>query len=376
MTGHFEEVGHPVMRGAGPGDDWTWCFVDDAMIRDGATAGWETVRPVRRDGRRSWRPRALERRRDAGRPAEDHVTEYGFPLGDWVAYVREAHRDGSLDPGRRPRSWRRSPAGTGSAPLDLADQPCASHARNTTAAAATMRRTHRSPLGIGVTRLAPGSSRASYAQPRRAPGNRASHAHAGGMASLPPGRCRRPVYTPMTIGRCTTAVLGDHSIRANGSGVPPRRHIELRGLRRPCRDVSQDARRARRGRRTSAPATARWSARSSRARAFPTSMPSGTASCPSPGRGSSPRPSSGTSSAGRRSSSRTATVAAARPDRPARRRTVRHDACRGAFTDDDCGFRARRRAYGSAMLALKERPHGVPRPVLRQPGHFLGQSCG
>ena len=29
---------------------------------------------------------------------QDHVTNHGFPLGEWVAYVREAHGDGSLDP--------------------------------------------------------------------------------------------------------------------------------------------------------------------------------------------------------------------------------------------------------------------------------------
>ena len=44
MTGHFKEVGHPVMRGAGPDDDWTWCFVDDAMIRE-ADGRWETYDP-------------------------------------------------------------------------------------------------------------------------------------------------------------------------------------------------------------------------------------------------------------------------------------------------------------------------------------------
>jgi len=30
-TAHFQQVGHPVMRSAEPGEDWRWCFVDDVL---------------------------------------------------------------------------------------------------------------------------------------------------------------------------------------------------------------------------------------------------------------------------------------------------------------------------------------------------------
>ena len=93
MTGHYREVGHPIMRGAGPGDDWTWCYVDDAMIRE-TDQGWVTYDPFLETG-------AIVAGQEvaAGRSldiAEDAVTAQGFPIGDWVAFVRAAHADGSL----------------------------------------------------------------------------------------------------------------------------------------------------------------------------------------------------------------------------------------------------------------------------------------
>lgn len=30
-TKHFHQTGHPVMRSAQPGENWTWCYVDEAM---------------------------------------------------------------------------------------------------------------------------------------------------------------------------------------------------------------------------------------------------------------------------------------------------------------------------------------------------------
>lgn len=30
-TKHFHETGHPVVRSAEPGEDWLWCYVDEAM---------------------------------------------------------------------------------------------------------------------------------------------------------------------------------------------------------------------------------------------------------------------------------------------------------------------------------------------------------
>jgi hypothetical protein len=95
MTGHFNEVGHPVMRGANPGDDWTWCFVDAAMVRE-ADGRWEQYDPFLEMGA------ALAAGIINGGGTLDvprrEMTDDGYPIGEWVAYVREAHGDGSLDP--------------------------------------------------------------------------------------------------------------------------------------------------------------------------------------------------------------------------------------------------------------------------------------
>lgn len=32
-TGHFEATGHPIIRSAEPGEDWSWCFVDELAFR-------------------------------------------------------------------------------------------------------------------------------------------------------------------------------------------------------------------------------------------------------------------------------------------------------------------------------------------------------
>jgi hypothetical protein len=41
---HAREAGHPIVRGADPGDDWAWCFADDSLVRPGPS-GWETWNP-------------------------------------------------------------------------------------------------------------------------------------------------------------------------------------------------------------------------------------------------------------------------------------------------------------------------------------------
>ena len=97
MTGHWESTGHPVMRGASPGEHWTWCFADDAPIRPDADGRWITFDAFVEAG-----IDAAAELSANGRPAADlapdFVTDEGFPLGDWVAYVRDVHADGSLDP--------------------------------------------------------------------------------------------------------------------------------------------------------------------------------------------------------------------------------------------------------------------------------------
>jgi len=94
MSGHFRETAHPVMRGAMPGDAWTWCFVDDANIRE-APGGWETYDPYLEAGATA----ARDHLRSGGTadPSDDLVTPEGFPLGEWFAYVRDAHEEGALD---------------------------------------------------------------------------------------------------------------------------------------------------------------------------------------------------------------------------------------------------------------------------------------
>ena len=32
-TAHHEQSGHPLIRSAEPGEDWSWCYVDEAMLR-------------------------------------------------------------------------------------------------------------------------------------------------------------------------------------------------------------------------------------------------------------------------------------------------------------------------------------------------------
>jgi uncharacterized UBP type Zn finger protein len=32
-TAHFESSGHPIVRSAEPGEDWSWCYADELMFR-------------------------------------------------------------------------------------------------------------------------------------------------------------------------------------------------------------------------------------------------------------------------------------------------------------------------------------------------------
>jgi len=32
-TAHHEASGHPIIRSAEPGEDWSWCYVDELMFR-------------------------------------------------------------------------------------------------------------------------------------------------------------------------------------------------------------------------------------------------------------------------------------------------------------------------------------------------------
>jgi Zn-finger in ubiquitin-hydrolases and other protein len=94
MTAHFGASGHPMMRSAMPDQDWTWCFVDEALIRH-TPDGWETYDPFIEAGA------AIARVHLAGggsaSPPADFLTRDGFPLGEWFAHVRGARATGDLD---------------------------------------------------------------------------------------------------------------------------------------------------------------------------------------------------------------------------------------------------------------------------------------
>ena len=32
-TGHHQSTGHPIIRSVEPGEDWSWCYVDEVMFR-------------------------------------------------------------------------------------------------------------------------------------------------------------------------------------------------------------------------------------------------------------------------------------------------------------------------------------------------------
>lgn len=98
MTRHWEATGHPVMRSAEPGEDWTWCYPDDGTIRR-AGDHWETYDMFLDMGL----PFAARHLEAGGTPQVDPemVTDEGFPLGAWFAHVRELRESGRLDPRAR-----------------------------------------------------------------------------------------------------------------------------------------------------------------------------------------------------------------------------------------------------------------------------------
>ncbi len=94
MSRHAREVGHPVMRSAEPGEDWVFCFADDAVIRE-TPGGWRMFDRFVTKGTMI----AGEILAAGGTLAEDPgpVAGEAFPLGDWVARVRALRAAGTLD---------------------------------------------------------------------------------------------------------------------------------------------------------------------------------------------------------------------------------------------------------------------------------------
>lgn len=93
MSAHNAETGHPVMRSAQPDEDWAWCYVDEVMLRP-IEGGWESFDGFVETG-------TFYAARHAGRDGtfdvdEDFATVEGFPLGQWVGYVRSEREAGAL----------------------------------------------------------------------------------------------------------------------------------------------------------------------------------------------------------------------------------------------------------------------------------------
>ena len=152
MRAHWQSVGHAVMKGVSPGDDWTWCFSHDAPIRE-AAGGSGHLRRLRR-GRRPGDGRP--HRRGASIPRPDYFTADDFPLGDWVGYVRELHADKELDPADE-EAIEAIPAGAGAAADEAATWERGRQGRLTwTAAGRSVRHASRrgSPPSTGWSRRA------------------------------------------------------------------------------------------------------------------------------------------------------------------------------------------------------------------------------
>lgn len=93
MSSHWREVGHPVMRTAEPGEDWLFCFADDAMLRH-EDAGWQAFDWYVEAGIEAARAHAA-----GGGSLDDPrlPSAYG-ELAAWSAHVRKLAADGALDP--------------------------------------------------------------------------------------------------------------------------------------------------------------------------------------------------------------------------------------------------------------------------------------
>ena len=44
-TAHAQDRGHPLIRSTQPGEDWSWCFVDEVAMRIGGVAGETRIPP-------------------------------------------------------------------------------------------------------------------------------------------------------------------------------------------------------------------------------------------------------------------------------------------------------------------------------------------
>lgn len=94
MSGHGEATGHPIISGVSPGEGWTWCRADEAMIRE-VPEGWEPYDPFVEAG--TWHAARYVEGGGSVAVEEGFATPDGFPLGAWRAYVRDLHAAGTLE---------------------------------------------------------------------------------------------------------------------------------------------------------------------------------------------------------------------------------------------------------------------------------------
>lgn len=81
-----------------PGQDWTWCYVDELTLRR-VDGGWVEVDLFFEAGIGYMRDHVA-----AGGDLdvdEEFVYGKGFPLGRWVAEMRRRHAAGELEPDQR-----------------------------------------------------------------------------------------------------------------------------------------------------------------------------------------------------------------------------------------------------------------------------------
>jgi hypothetical protein len=81
------------MRSAEPGEDWVWCFGDEAMVRE-TPGGWEAFDWFVESGIEAATAHVA---RGLTLENPDVSTADGFDLGEWAAYVRAQRGAGTLD---------------------------------------------------------------------------------------------------------------------------------------------------------------------------------------------------------------------------------------------------------------------------------------
>jgi hypothetical protein len=90
---HCRAEGHPVIRSAEPGEDWVYCFGEEAMIRE-TPAGWEAFNWFVEAGIEAATAHVA---RGLTLENPDVLTADGFDLSEWAMYVRARREAGTLD---------------------------------------------------------------------------------------------------------------------------------------------------------------------------------------------------------------------------------------------------------------------------------------